>query len=108
MPEVAQECMVLSRSDYMTISASIPEHIAEPMHDRAMDDVKPVDPVDPVTAALSSYPKFKELMPESISEDGYWDGEFMLMLFHAYQKRDEALTGKLMFKVFDRYVSKGE
>ena len=92
----------------MQISASVPADKAELLHDRRIVDDVPVDPVDPITAALSDYKKFKQLMPESISEDGYWDGEFMLMLFHAYQKRDEALTGKLMFKVFERYVSKGK
>lgn len=88
----------------MTISAAIPEHIAEPMHDRALDQVKPIKPADPVEAALADYKKFKELMPESISERGYWDGEFMLVLHRAYQQRDEALIGKLMLKLFEGYV----
>lgn len=89
----------------MQISASIPTEIAEPRHDRALDQVGQAEPADPVKAALSDYKKFKELMPESISERGYWDGEFMLMLYQAYKDHDEALVGKLMLKLFEDYVS---
>ena len=89
----------------MPISAAIPADIAEQMHDRELDQVKPAEKIDPVEAALSDYKKFKELMPESISERGFWDGEFMLMLHQAYQQRDEALIGKLLLKLFDDYVS---
>lgn len=89
----------------MSISAATPADIAEQMHDRALDQVEPVKPVDPVEAALADYKKFKELMPESVSDHGYFDGVFMLAMFEAYNKRDEGLIGKLMLKLFDDYVS---
>ena len=89
----------------MQISASIPADKAEPMYDRMTVEVKPVDPVK---AALSDYKKFKQLMPESISERGYWDGEFMLMLYNAYCNADEPLIGKLMLKLFERYVTQNQ